>query len=75
MSGCRIIAVADSFDAMISNRTYRKGLGFERTIDELNRGRNSQFDSRVVDAMMRLIEKMGREAFEAKFCAHTRENN
>ncbi|MBE5892984.1 MAG: HD domain-containing protein [Lachnospiraceae bacterium] len=72
--GARIIAVADSFDAMISNRTYRKGLGFERTIEELNRGRNTQFDSRIVDAMMRLIEKMGREDFEAEFCAHTKEN-
>ena len=30
--GARIIAVADSFDAMMSNRTYRKGLGFDKTI-------------------------------------------
>ena len=35
--GARIIAVADSFDAMVSNRTYRKGLGIERAIQELKR--------------------------------------
>ena len=35
--GARIIAVADSFDAMMSNRTYRKGLGFDKTVDELTR--------------------------------------
>lgn len=68
--GARIIAVADSFDAMISNRTYRKGLGFERTMEEMNKGRNTQFDSRVVDALMGLIEKMGREQFEERFCNH-----
>ncbi|MBQ1208381.1 MAG: HD domain-containing protein [Lachnospiraceae bacterium] len=73
--GARITAVADSFDAMISNRTYRKGLGYERTMAELDRGRNTQFDSRVVDALMSLIEKMGRENFEAEFCAHTRDNS
>lgn len=71
--GARIIAVADSFDAMISNRTYRKGLGYDRTMAELEKGRNTQFDSKVVDAMMRLIERMGREEFEARFCAHTKE--
>lgn len=72
--GARIIAVADSFDAMISNRTYRKGLGYERTMEELNKGRNTQFDSRIVDALMNLIDRMGREAFEAAFCAHVKEN-
>ena len=35
--GARIIAVADSFDAMISNRTYRRGLGFEKTMEELQK--------------------------------------
>ncbi|MBQ6876424.1 MAG: HD-GYP domain-containing protein [Lachnospiraceae bacterium] len=70
--GARVIAVADSFDAMISNRTYRRGLGFERTIEELNRGRNTQFDESVVDALLQMIERLGREQFEEQYCAHNR---
>ena len=69
--GARIIAVADSFDAMISNRTYRRGLSFERTIEELCKGKNTQFDGQIVDAMLQLIDKTGRAQFEAQFCAHT----
>ena len=69
--GARIIAVADSFDAMISNRTYRRGLSFERAIEELCKGKNTQFDGRIVDTLMQLIDKKGRAQFEAKFCAHT----
>lgn len=42
--GARIIAVADSFDAMMSNRTYRRGLGFDKTMDELVKGKGTQFD-------------------------------
>ena len=72
--GARIIAVADSFDAMISNRTYRKGLGYEKTIEELDKGRNTQFDSYIVDALLRLIDKMGRDKFEEVYCTGTRDN-
>lgn len=67
--GARIITVADSFDAMISNRTYRQGLGFEVTMSEIHKGRNTQFDSHIVDALISLIEKMGRESFEEVYCA------
>ena len=69
--GARVITVADSFDAMISNRTYRQGLGIEKTLSELEAGRNRQFDSRIVDALFALIEKMGREAFEEMYCTGT----
>lgn len=71
--GARIIAVADAFDAMISNRTYRKGLGFEKTMAEMEAGRNSQFDSRIVDALVRLIDKTGRERFMELYCTGTKE--
>ena len=70
--GARIIAVADSFDAMISNRTYRKGLGFDRTMEELQKGKNTQFDAKIVDVFMEFIERIGREQFEKIFCAHTK---
>lgn len=68
--GARVIAVVDSFDAMVSNRTYRRGLSFERTMEELERGKNAQFDERVVVALYRLINRMGRENFEERFCGH-----
>ena len=70
--GARVIAVADSFDAMISNRTYRQGLGFEKTMAEMEKGRNTQFDSQVVDALLRVVEKNGQEAFMRKYGAGSR---
>lgn len=48
----RIVAVADSFDAMTSDRPYRKGLSTEAAFDELRRGAGSQFDPDVVQAML-----------------------
>lgn len=62
--GARVIAVADSFDAMISNRTYRSGLSFERARDELIRGKGGQFDAQVVDALLVMMDRMGIDAFE-----------
>ena len=70
--GSRIIAVADSFDAMISNRTYRRGLGFEKTMEELQKGKNTQFDGKIVETLQRYVEKLGREQFEATYCIHIR---
>ena len=66
----RVIAVADSFDAMISNRTYRRGLGFETAVGELIKGKGGQFDERPVNAMLRLVERLGREEFEKLYCSH-----
>ncbi|MCX5759569.1 MAG: FHA domain-containing protein, partial [Candidatus Hydrogenedentes bacterium] len=48
----RLIAVADTFDAMTSNRPYRKGLDPQIAIDELIKGRGSQFDPECVDAFV-----------------------
>lgn len=59
----RLIAVADSFDAMISNRAYRKGLGIEKTMAEMERCSGTQFDPRIVDALKRLMTEMGQENF------------
>ena len=67
--GARIIAVADSFDAMMSNRTYRRGLGFDKTMDELVKGKGTQFDPAIVDAFLKLVEKSGRVKFERMYGA------
>lgn len=65
--GARVIAVADSFDAMMSNRTYRKGLGLDTALNELEKGRGTQFDPNIVDAFMKLVEKNGRANFERMY--------
>lgn len=61
--GARILAVADSFDAMRSNRPYRRALSFERTMAELQRGAGTQFDPGVVAAFRAAARKI-REAEE-----------
>jgi HD-GYP domain-containing protein (c-di-GMP phosphodiesterase class II) len=48
--GARIIAVADAWDAMTSNRPYRTALEPEVALGELMRGRGTQWDADVVDA-------------------------
>ena len=48
----RIIAVADTFDAMTSDRPYRKALDQNKAISELVSGRRGQFDQEVVDAFV-----------------------
>ena len=50
----RIVAVADVFDAMTSDRTYRKALNDETAIKELIDCKNSQFDPVAVDAFLSL---------------------
>jgi len=54
--GAAIIAVADSFDAMTSNRPYRKALPLENAIAELQRHRGSQWDARVVDTFLEILQ-------------------
>jgi HD-GYP domain-containing protein (c-di-GMP phosphodiesterase class II) len=58
----RIIAVADTYDAMISTRPYRKGLDPKVAFDEIVKYRDAQFDPVVVDAFVQAFqnEKMGR---------------
>jgi HD-GYP domain-containing protein (c-di-GMP phosphodiesterase class II) len=48
--GARIFAVADAFDAMTSNRPYRRALPFERAFQEIVDGAGSQFDPTMVEA-------------------------
>ncbi len=52
--GARILNVADAFDAMTSDRPYRRALTVAAALDELRRGAGTQFDPAVVDCLMRL---------------------
>lgn len=51
----RIIAVADTFDAMTSDRLYRKATSFQQALDELEKLKGIQLDSQAVDAFRELI--------------------
>ena len=53
----QIIAVADCFDAMYSNRPYRKRMNFERAVSIIRDASGSQLTPDVVDAFLRLVEK------------------
>ncbi len=53
----RILAVADAFDAMLSDRPYRSGRSEAAAIEELKRCSGTQFDPEVIDAFLRAKEK------------------
>ena len=48
----RIVAVADAYDAMTSDRAYRRGLPTEVALAEIERGRGTQFDPDVAAAFL-----------------------
>jgi len=50
--GARIFAVADTVDAMTSDRPYRAALSFEEAHDEIRRGSGSRYDSRVANVFL-----------------------
>lgn len=52
----RIIGVADAFDAMTANRIYRKQMDFNYVLDEMRKGRGTQFDPQIVDILLKLID-------------------
>ena len=51
----RIIAVADAYDAMTSNRVYRKHLTHEQAMSELKKGEGTQFDPVIAQTMEQLL--------------------
>ena len=66
----RIIAVADTFDAMTSERQYRKPFGFRRAMDELERCKGTQLDAQIVAVFQEMVRaqdfwaNMQRESLE-----------
>ena len=53
----QIIAVADTFDAMYSNRPYRNRMNFEKVVSIIREISGTQLTTDVVDAFLRLVEK------------------
>ncbi len=54
--GSRIFAVADTLDAMTSNRPYRAALSFQTARDEIRKFRGRQFDPAIVDIFLNIPE-------------------
>jgi len=60
--GSRIINVVDAYQAMISNRPYRKAFPKEKAIAELKRGAGTQFDPEIVRVFIEILnEKRGKD--------------
>jgi HD-GYP domain-containing protein (c-di-GMP phosphodiesterase class II) len=62
--GSRIIIVADAYEAMTSDRIYRKSIGHDRAMEQLNKYKGVQFDPKVVRALEQVVQKKGATAFE-----------
>jgi HD-GYP domain-containing protein (c-di-GMP phosphodiesterase class II) len=56
----RIVAVADSFDAMTSNRPYRTGMSIDQAFDQLQKGAGTQFDPACSQAFLGLKSRLAR---------------
>jgi HD-GYP domain-containing protein (c-di-GMP phosphodiesterase class II) len=63
--GSRIVSVIDAYDAMISNRCYRKGLSHEEAVRRLIAGSGSQFDPHVVQAFVEIAGQEIEDVFAA----------
>jgi PAS domain S-box-containing protein/putative nucleotidyltransferase with HDIG domain len=57
--GARIIGVADTVEAMSSNRPYRPALGVDKALNEIENNRGTLFDPRVVDICINLFREKG----------------
>jgi putative nucleotidyltransferase with HDIG domain len=58
----RILCVADSYDAMTTDRPYRQALTHEQSLAELEKNKGSQFDTKICDLMIEIVkERMVRQ--------------
>jgi diguanylate cyclase (GGDEF)-like protein len=67
--GARIVAIADAYEAMLSDRPYRAAIGHEAAIAELRAQAGQQFDPELVDLFCRLYEGAAPEADDAMLIA------
>ncbi len=57
--GSRILLVADAYDAMTSDRPYRKAIGHEKAVVELRKNSGKQFDGQMVEALLSTVGEAG----------------
>lgn len=55
--GCRILAVADVVEAMMSHRPYRPALGLDMALQEIEQNKDKLYDPKVVDACVKLFKE------------------
>lgn len=54
--GARIVAIVDAYDAMMTDRPYRKALGLDETLRRLREGRGREWDPQLLDLFLGLVE-------------------
>ena len=61
----RIVAVADAYEAMTSDRPYRDSIGYDAALAELRHGAGTQFDALVVEAFIAALARDAKRAGES----------
>jgi putative nucleotidyltransferase with HDIG domain len=69
----RIVSTSESFDAMVTDRPYRKALPLNEIIAELKRYAGVQFDPYLVQLLLQIIEEKGEDIFPKRFQLHETE--
>ena len=70
--GARIIAVADAYDTITSDRTYKKGRAAADALAELERCSNAQFDGRIVEIFVRTMRQLPNPIIEVASLSSSR---
>jgi cyclic di-GMP phosphodiesterase len=63
----RIVSTSETFDAMVTDRPYRKALPIDSIVAELKRCAGTQFDPYLVKLLLEIIEEKGEEIFPNRF--------
>ena len=61
LSGARIVQIIDAGDATTSDRPYRKAMAKAAAIAELRRQEGTQFDPKLVELFLRVIDRLERD--------------
>lgn len=64
----RIVSVADVYDALISDRIYRKGMSHKEACELILNGKGNQFDPEIIEAFMAIEDKIYEVAQSRKKC-------
>jgi HD-GYP domain-containing protein (c-di-GMP phosphodiesterase class II) len=65
--GARMVAVCDTFDAMVSDRPYRSGVSIAEAVEEILRCSGTQFDPACAKLLVDMVTQVGDEDLEDKF--------
>jgi putative two-component system response regulator len=67
--GARVVAIVDAYDAMITDRPYRRSLGREETVRRLSDGRGREWDPELLDLFVDLV--LSEQLIEPSFDRHS----